>query len=77
MMIDSLCQCYHWSLEEAMKLTMPQIIMLQHASHINMKRMEARREANKQKEPEKKIAGKPVEEASSEDIEMMLRMVNR
>lgn len=77
MMIDSLCQCYHWSLEEAMKLTMPQIIMLQHASHINMKRMEARRSVTKKEAEKPTIAGKPIEQASSKDIELMMRMVNQ
>lgn len=37
-MVDQLCQGYHWTLDEAMRLTMPQIIMLSHASSVNMKR---------------------------------------
>lgn len=38
-LVDQLCQAYHWTFAEAMKMTMPQIIMLNHAAHVNAKRM--------------------------------------
>lgn len=37
-MIESMCQSYHWTLDEAMRLTVPQIIMLGHAANVNFKR---------------------------------------
>lgn len=37
-MVDQLCQAYHWSLKDALHITMPQMIMLNHASWVNAKR---------------------------------------
>ena len=37
-MVEQLCQTYHWTIAEAMRLTVPQIIMLGHASWVNYKR---------------------------------------
>lgn len=38
-MIDSLCQAYHWTVDEAFRMTMPQILMLNHAARVNHDRM--------------------------------------
>lgn len=48
-LVDNLCQSYHWTLGEAMKLTLPQIFMLNHASAVNSKRMDERIERDKVK----------------------------
>lgn len=37
-MVEQLCQAYHWTLGEAMRLTVPQIVMLGHAAWVNYKR---------------------------------------
>lgn len=42
MLIDGLCQAYHWSFADAKKLTIPQIIMMNHAAHINNLRSDER-----------------------------------
>lgn len=39
MMIHSVCSAYHWTYEEAMKRTLPQIIMLNHAASVVGERM--------------------------------------
>jgi len=41
-MVDSLCQTYHWPLHEVMSLTVPQIIMLNHAAWVNQERVKKR-----------------------------------
>lgn len=38
MMISQLCESYHWSLRDAMSITMPQLIMLGHAAGANAKK---------------------------------------
>lgn len=43
MILDSLAQAYHWSHQDMMKLTMPQIIMYNHASWVNRENYERRR----------------------------------
>jgi hypothetical protein len=45
LMISSLCEAYHWTYEEAMRRTLPQIIMLNHAAWVNHERMELELEA--------------------------------
>lgn len=77
-MIHQLCETYGWSYEEAMKRTLPQIIMLTHSSHIAHKRMENKMEADR-KTREKKakkeeqcpvvFRGKRLSEMSSEEME--------
>jgi hypothetical protein len=47
--VSSLCEAYHWTLAEAMKLTMPQIIMLNHASWVNRENAERRYNAKSKK----------------------------
>lgn len=42
MLIDGLAQAYHWSYHELITLTMPQIVMLTHASHVNKLAMDTR-----------------------------------
>ena len=41
-MISSLCEAYHWTVEEAFKLTTPQIILLCHASSEQYKRIKSK-----------------------------------
>lgn len=41
-MVDSLCQSYHWSFRDTLRLTLPQMIMVNHAAHVNHLRVEAR-----------------------------------
>jgi hypothetical protein len=48
-MVDSLCQNYGWSFEETMHMTLPQIILLNHAASINSKRVDIRVKANAKK----------------------------
>lgn len=47
MMVESLCQAYHWPLEKAMNLTLPQMIMLNHASWVNHENSERRFKAKR------------------------------
>lgn len=42
-----MCQNYHWSLDEATHLTLPQIFMMNHAAWVNSKRMDERIERDK------------------------------
>lgn len=51
-----MCQCYHWAFKDAIKLTLPQIIMLNHGAFVNQKRGEERYEKTKKKEDKKKKA---------------------
>lgn len=41
-MIGSLCEAYHWTVEEAFKLTTPQIILLCHYSSESAKRFKSK-----------------------------------
>lgn len=53
MMIHSVCSSYHWTYEEAMKRTLPQIIMLNHAASVVGERMSRRyKMASSGEEPE-------------------------
>lgn len=81
-LIDTLCQNYHWTLPEAMRLTLPQVFMLNHAATVNSKRMDERIEWDKmEKEKADKAAklrderdpiipslGKRMSECTSEEI---------
>jgi hypothetical protein len=49
-MIDGLCQAYHWTLPEAMKLTLPQILLFNHAASVNGRRMDNKQEARKKQD---------------------------
>lgn len=40
--MDSLAQAYRWSYDEIMRLTYPQILLLNHAADVNKKRLDAR-----------------------------------
>jgi len=80
--VDSLCQAYHWTLKEAMHLTLPQILMLNHAAKVNSLRMDERIEkdrvkkdkADKEKEKRDKLdpvipsLGKRMSECNSDEI---------
>lgn len=72
-MIDQLCQGYHWSLKEAMSLTLPQVILLGHAAWANDKRSKARSAAKEQEEPNPTIMvggkQKPFSEMSTDDAQ--------
>lgn len=48
-MVDSLCQNYGWSFEESMHMTLPQIILLNHAAALNAKRVDLKVKANAKK----------------------------
>jgi hypothetical protein len=69
-MIASLCENYHWTLNEAMSVTLPQMILLGHASHINYERMTA----NSEKKDKHKasdaviINGKKLSEMNSDEL---------
>jgi hypothetical protein len=63
-MVDQLCQAYHWPFDKAMKMTMPQIIMLNHASWVNGKRYETDKETE---ESGSKFNGKRVEEMNTDE----------
>lgn len=47
MLIDSLCQAYHWTLPDAFRLTLPQVLMLNHAAKVNGLRMDEQIERKK------------------------------
>jgi hypothetical protein len=47
LLIDNLCQAYHWTIGEAFRLTLPQIIMLNHAAKVNHDRMMERMDQDK------------------------------
>ena len=46
-MISSLCEAYHWTVEEAFKLTTPQIVLLCHASSEHAKKLKSKYSDNK------------------------------
>jgi hypothetical protein len=48
--LASLCEAYGWTLPEAMQLTLPQIILLNHATYVNRENMERKFDAKKQLE---------------------------
>lgn len=48
-MIDTLAQAYHWSFEDTIRRTMPQIIMLNAAASVNKKRTDAKLASQKEK----------------------------
>jgi hypothetical protein len=72
MMVCSLAEAYHWSLREIFDLTMPQIVMLNHAAFISGKRFDARMERDRGKvgevyDSEGKPRQKTVKEKWGED----------
>jgi hypothetical protein len=74
MMIDGLCQGYHWSFADAVKMTLPQVIMLNHAAHANSERMKSRVDSNTHSEPvDGMFMGKPVEELDENELDMYFR----
>lgn len=80
--MDSLCQAYHWTLKEAMHLTLPQILMLNHAAKVNSLRMDERIEKDRKRKDREEAAqklrdikdpiipslGKRISECNSEEI---------
>lgn len=77
-LVDGLCQSYHWSMKEAMSLTLPQIIMLNHAAWVNQEQGKKRYEAKQRREKKADgkpltmsdivVDGKPMDEMTSEEI---------
>lgn len=49
MLVESLCQNYHWTPKEAMRLTLPQIFMWSHAAAVNSKRTDERVERDRKR----------------------------
>lgn len=68
-MVESLCSSYHISPLEVVKLTVPQIIMMNHAAHVNYERQEKMRERGKQEDRNPVQAdGKRVEQMSTDQL---------
>lgn len=71
--MDGLCQSYHWEFAAAKKLTLPQIVMLNHAADVNHKRAEERIKAKEQAKKQGVenpvvFGGKRVDELGTEDF---------
>lgn len=49
LLLSSLCEAYHWTVAEACKLTIPQILMLNHAAWVNHENSERKYNAKKPK----------------------------
>ena len=78
-MVDQLCQCYSWSFQDVMKLTLRQIVLLNHAAHVNSERMKARTGAGSTAaaQPDKKVfMGKSLEQMSSVDMSLYYKELN-
>lgn len=69
-MVDSLCQGYHWSYKDVLSLTVPQLLMLNHASHVNSERMKAKYDVKNDTDTESAndFRGKPVEELNDDEL---------
>jgi len=76
-LVDQLCQAYHWSYKDAMRMTLPQIIMLNHAASVNSARMRNRMDAKTATKATQKVEdekdpvvynGKRLSELSSEEF---------
>lgn len=69
-MIDSLCQNYGWSYQETMRMTLPQIVMLNHAATVNAKRVEIRVKAKSNKDKQDPVVhnNKRLSELDSNDM---------
>lgn len=50
-----MCASYHWPLSEALKLTVPQVIMLNHAAWAEHENSQRRYEAKRQWEEQREI----------------------
>lgn len=71
--LASLCEAYGWTLQEAMQLTLPQIILLNHATYVNRENLERKMDAKKQLEDngetdEARADRKRVGDMKSEDL---------
>jgi len=77
-MIHQICEAYGWSFEDAMRMTMPQIIMLGHASWVSHERMEKRIEARRKSDKKQQSTayidpgpvyhGKRLEEMNTDEL---------
>jgi hypothetical protein len=63
--VDQLAQAYHWSLDQILELTMPQILMLNHAAWVSAERRRPLKEGEFTHEPT--IRGKKLEEATTDE----------
>jgi hypothetical protein len=65
LLVASLCEGYHWTLDEAMSITMPQAIMLNHATWVSHQNSDRKYDAKraKEKQQENGIIAKPHEKA--------------
>lgn len=78
MLVDSFCQAYHWSFSDALKLTMPQIVMLNHAAWVNAEKAGLHKHDDRQGRPSKSAlrdeedpvitSGKRMSELTSDEI---------
>lgn len=50
MFVDSLAQAYHWSFEDMKSLTLPQLLLMNHAAEVNRKRADETHERKKKRE---------------------------
>lgn len=60
--VASLAEAYHWPIHEIMKLTLPQIILLSHASHANYEKHKARSEGDSDTPRQKRTRTKSVKD---------------
>lgn len=80
-MFDSICQAYGWSPTDCRRLTMPQIIMWNHAAWVNQERGDRRYKekrdhednvkesrTNPKKDSDVVVGGKKMSEMTSEEI---------
>lgn len=70
LLIASLCEGYNWTYDEAMSITMPQAIMLNHASWVSHRNSERKSEAKRKLEKKKEsgIISKPHEKAEQDYV---------
>lgn len=54
-----MCEAYHWTLDEAKSLTMPQIIMWNHAAFVNKERSDIRWDMKRAREEKSEGKTKP------------------
>jgi hypothetical protein len=53
-MLDNICQTYHCTLDYAMTLTVPQLLLISHAGKVNSDRMHERIERDRKAEERRK-----------------------
>lgn len=68
MIASSLCEAYHWTLEDVRKLTLPQIILMNHAAFVNRENSERRYEAKRKSEENLSSESKRVKEMKGKEL---------